>query len=128
MARPYGIFRATCGHQGCTEFARYEADNRRHYIDLSSRYGNGQWRCVRHAQPSEVLSSDNVKTVNDLRVIESKGTLYWGKDKAWNGFSHGPGFKAFAEDFPEGTILRITAEVIFPSPSGRNALAKESGE
>jgi hypothetical protein len=48
------------------------------------------------------------------RIIESRGELYWGKDEAWNGFSHGPGFKAFAEDFPAGTRLRITAEIIFP--------------
>lgn len=28
---------------------------------------------------------------------------------------HGPGFKAFAEDFPDGTVLRVTAEIILPS-------------
>lgn len=110
MAR--SIFRATCGHDGCNEFVRYEADNRSHYIDLSKRYGNGQWRCVRHAQPDQVLSASNSKTVEELRVINSDGNLYWGKEKAFSGFSHGPGFKAFAEDFPEGTVLRITAEII----------------
>lgn len=126
MARTYGIFRATCGHDGCNEFARYEADNRRHYIDLSDRYGNGKWRCVRHSQPNEVLSADNLLIVNELRVLESRGTLYWGKETPFSGFSHGPGFKAFAEDFPEGTVLRITAEIV--QTTGREALEKESGE
>jgi len=126
MARTYGIFRASCGHEGCTEFARYEADNRRHYIDLSDRYGNGKWRCVRHSQPNEVLSANNLRIVNELRVLESRGTLYWGKDTPFSGFSHGPGFKAFAEDFPEGTVLRITAEIV--SPASRSALSKETGD
>jgi hypothetical protein len=26
----------------------------------------------------------------------------------------GPGFKAFASDFPEGTVVRVTAEVVLP--------------
>lgn len=123
MAR--SIFRATCGHDGCKEFARYEADNRSHYIELTKRYGNGQWLCVRHSQPDHVLSSSNMKTVEELRVINSDGTLYWGKGKAWSGFSHGPGFKAFAEDFPEGTVLRITAEIV--TDAGRAALEWSEG-
>lgn len=126
MARPYGIFRAMCGHPGCNEFARYEADSRKHYIDLSIRYGPGKWFCVRHSQPGEVLSTSNEKIVNELRVIESRGSLYWGKDTAWSGFSSGPGFKAFASDFPEGTVLRITAEII-PPEGGRAALREEKG-
>lgn len=125
MARSYGMFRAKCGHEGCTEFVRYDADNRRHYIDLEKRYGNGQWRCCRHSQPNEVLSSSNSQIINELRVIADGEHLYWGKERAFSGFSHGPGFKAFAEDFPEGTVLRITAEIV-PAPS-RNALDKERG-
>ncbi|MXN51852.1 hypothetical protein GR158_12040 [Shinella sp. AETb1-6] len=125
MARSYGMFRAKCGHEGCTEFARYEAGTRKHYLDLSLRYGNGKWRCVRHSQPDEVLSSTNTKLVNELRVIVDDGHSYWGKERASSGFKHGPGFKAFAEDFPEGTVLRITAEIV-PAPS-RNALDKERG-
>lgn len=124
MAKPYGIFRATCGHSGCGEFARYEADNRKHYIELSTRYGNGRWLCTRHSKPNEVLSPENPKTVEELRVIDSNGSLYWGKDKAGSGFSNGPGFKAFAKDFPPGTVLRVTAEVISPDA----ALAEVGGE
>jgi hypothetical protein len=123
MGKPYGIMRATCGHEWCTEYARYEADNRAHYIDLQKRYGNGQWLCVRHSRPEDVLSAENPKTVEELRIFESRGDLYWGKDKAWNGFSHGPGFKAFACDFPPGTVLRVTAEIILPD-AGRRALSE----
>ncbi len=115
MARSYGMFRAKCGHEGCTEFARYEADRRADYLDLERRYGNGKWRCVRHSQPDQVLSFDNKKIVEEVKVIKEPHGLYWGKDKAWNSFAHGPGFKAFAEDFPEGTVLRITAEIVSPT-------------
>jgi hypothetical protein len=40
------------------------------------------------------------------------------KELFWNtgsGFIYGSGYKAFADDFPEGTILRITAEIILPN-------------
>lgn len=117
------IVRVTCGHPGCSEFARYEADNRKHSTELYARYGNGQWKCARHSQPNEVLSADNSKTVDEMKVFEEKHGLYWGKDKAWSGFTSGPGFKAFAEDFPVGTILRVTAEIILPSTAGEEVAA-----
>ncbi|NNU70415.1 hypothetical protein G9X67_34760 [Rhizobium sp. WYCCWR 11152] len=117
------IVRVTCGHPGCNEFARYEADNRKHSIDLYVRYGNGKWKCVRHSQPDEVLSSDNCKTVDEVKVIKHSQGLYWGKEKGFSGFAHGPGFKAFAKDFPPGTILRVTAEIIAPP----HRHAQESG-
>lgn len=119
MARPYGVFRAKCGHPNCAEFARYEADNRKHYLDLEKNYGNGRWRCVRHTDPNSVLSSQNSRIVDEMTVFREPHGLYWGREKAWNGFAHGPGFRAFAEDFPPGTILRVTAEVIFPKDSSQ---------
>lgn len=114
MARAYGMFRAKCGHEGCAEVARYEADRRADYIDLERRYGNGKWRCVRHTRPDEVLSANNPIIVHEMKTMPAHSTLFWGIDAPSNGFAHGPGFKAFAEDFPEGTVLRITAEVIVP--------------
>ncbi|TCL70596.1 hypothetical protein [Rhizobium sp. BK251] len=114
MSRRPSIARFKCGHPGCEEYARYEADNRQHYIDLDRRYGNGQYRCVRHSQPDSVLSLDNIKIVDEMTVFEQPHGLYWGKESASSGFAHGPGFKAFATDFPPGTRLRVTAEVILP--------------
>lgn len=41
--------------------------------------------------------------------------LFWsGSGALTSGFIHGPGFKAFADDFPEGTRLRVTVEVVLP--------------
>ena len=50
---------------------------------------------------------------------------YWGVDKAVCGFIHGPGFKAYACDFPVGTRIKITAEIV---PAGRRALQEGGGE
>lgn len=105
----------SCGHPDCQKSTLYEVDDRREYNDLLKRYGNGKWRCVEHAQPEKVLSSDNYKTVEELHVIECRGRLYWGKEEASSGLSYGPGFRAFAKDFPPGTVLRITAEIVMPS-------------
>lgn len=106
------IVRFKCGHEGCTETVRYDADNRRDAVNLADRYSNGRWRCVRHTRPEEVLSNQVRAISSEMKVIEEPHGLYWGKDTAFSGFAHGPGFKAFAEDFPPGTILRVTAEII----------------
>lgn len=111
--------RFRCGHDGCTEWTHYEIMDRAHSIDLQKRYGNGQYRCVRHTNLDSVLSQDRRRIVHEV-TAESRGVdkakLYWGN----SGFAHGPGFKAFADDFPAGTILRVTAEIVLP------AKAKES--
>jgi hypothetical protein len=113
MARAQ-IYRAQCGHEGCKELALYEYFRRDESIALQKRYGNGQYRCVRHSRPDEVLSTDNTMRVTVLQIFEERSGRYWGQTKAGSGFVHGDGYKAFAEDFPPGTTLRITAEVIPP--------------
>lgn len=114
MPRPKKIVRAECGHPGCKEIARLEADNREDARRLCQKYGNGQWRCVRHSQPNEVLSLANSHIVFEAaskRVVPGCDDLFWGN----SGFVHGPGFKAFADDFPPGTRIRITAEILPPT-------------
>lgn len=42
--------------------------------------------------------------------------LFWtGGGVLTSGLTDGPGFKAFANDFPEGTRLRVTVEVLPPA-------------
>ncbi len=119
--RPY-IVRVKCGHADCTEFARYGADTRADELRLHQRYGNGQYRCTRHSQPNEVLSATAPRTVTVLTLIRrftGSGAdigLFWNGS---NGFAHGPGFKAFGEDFPEGTRLIVTAEIVLPEPKSQ---------
>ncbi|GAA0720209.1 hypothetical protein GCM10010199_25560 [Dactylosporangium roseum] len=46
--------------------------------------------------------------------------MYWLPEggTSGSGFTFGPGFKAHADDFPEGTRLVITAQVLLPAVSG----------
>lgn len=112
MGRPKQTVRVRCGHEGCAEWTFYEAYNRAHAADLGRRYGGGRWLCVRHSQPNEVLSAENLKTVREAVAAPIHGRLYWSGGSA---SAFGPGFKAFAGDFPPGTVLRVTAEIILPT-------------
>jgi hypothetical protein len=62
-----------------------------------------------------VLSPECRKIVHEQCSYEEPYGLFW--SKARSGLTSGPGFKAFAVDFPAGTILRVTAEIIFPESS-----------
>lgn len=127
MARRYHS-RFECGHEGCREVGNYESHTRAEQTDLHKRHGNKQWRCVRHSQPDEVLGTKNPVVVAELvsgEIISKSGGslgLYWKRSSVSDhgrGFVFGEGFKAFAKDFPEGTVLRVTAEIILPeTPDG----------
>lgn len=110
MSRMY-LSRFVCGHAGCTKIANYESATRKEQGDILRRYSQGQWRCVRHTSPNEVLSKDSPRIVYEITSDERAHGKYFGNF----GFTHGPGFKVFADDFPPGTTLRVIAEVILPT-------------
>lgn len=109
-----GTVRFKCGHEGCNEFAIYDTYDRKHSIELQKRYGNGKWRCSRHSHPEEVLSLTNLSRTKVLTAFKEPSGLYWGQEKGSSGFTFGPGFKAYADDFPEGTIIEIIATIRLP--------------
>lgn len=113
MARREWSFMGTCGHEGCNERFTYRYQTRRDLVNSFEvkNYSNGRWRCVRHTRPDEVLSLTNLKTVAEVVSERKHGHLYFGNF----GFVHGLGFKAFANDFPEGTRLIVTAEIVLPN-------------
>lgn len=104
------MFRVMCGHDGCAEYGHFEVMDRAHGITLDQRYGAKKWRCVRHSQPDEMLSLTNMTRMVEVVSREEPHGRYFGN---W-GFVSGPGFKVFARDFPPGTKLRVTAEIILP--------------
>jgi len=108
MKRPY-LSRFECAHPGCRETANYESFTRAEQAETQRRY-YGKWRCARHSQPQEVLSPTNRKIIHEEVSRQEPHGLYWGH----SGFQYGPGFRAFAKDFPAGTVLRVTAEIIVP--------------
>lgn len=119
-----------CTEPGCFEYARFEYDTRR---DAAEHFKTRrEWKCTRHSNPHEVLSPDNRETVtglvNKALPIGKATKLFW---NGHNGFSSGPGFKAFAADFPEGTKLIITARIELPDPAptvARNGADGRAGE
>lgn len=112
MARRAQIMRFKCGHPGCEEHGRYEYTGRDEATRLQRSYYPDKWRCVRHTRPDEVLSATNHSRTVEMCVFEEPHGKFWGIDRPSNGFVHGPGFKAYAEDFPAGTVIRVTVEVV----------------
>lgn len=106
--------RAECQHPGCREVAHYEASTRKEQGEIYQRHGRS-WFCMRHTQMDETLSPTNLKHTTELVSRQETYGRFFGS----SGFVHGPGFKLFAEDFPAGTTLRVTAEIIPPPlPNG----------
>ena len=100
-----------CSESGCTETAFYAASTRAEEARIYENYGGGKWKCLRHTRPDDVLSPVNLTRTVELTVEEKPyGRFFDGQ----NGFVHGAGYKAWANDFPVGTVLRVTAEIILP--------------
>lgn len=112
MARRDWPLRVTCGHPGCTESNTYRYETQRDLASSFERknYYPDKWRCTRHSRPDEVLSARNPSTEAVLVVDEYEYGRYFGHF----GLVTGPGFKAFACDFPPGTRLIVTARIEIP--------------
>lgn len=118
MAKREYHSRFECPVLGCTETGNYISQTRSEQTDTYRRYSNGKWRCVRHSRPDEVLDLTNLSRTSEFISEEKfyeKTSIgyYWGNF----GFVSGPGFKAWSKDFPVGTKLRVTAEIILPIKS-----------
>lgn len=115
MKREY-YHNVKCSFPGCGEWGHYRAYTRREYMDICKCYST--WTCVRHSRPNEVLSASNsvVKKV-EIIVALQHGKFWAAEDtlKAGSGLQYGPGFKAFADDFPVGTKLIVTARIEIPA-------------
>jgi hypothetical protein len=132
-----------CAENGCRERARYVYDTRRDFDEAARRYAKDPYLCVRHSKTGEVLGVGNLvvraetvasrvpyggyeRRLADYEQAVARGSefarkpdeflpgLFWTGAGLKSGFTHGPGFKAFADDFPEGTKLVITAEIVLP--------------
>jgi hypothetical protein len=124
MARREYRFSPVCGYDGCGKRAYYVYDTRREQAESMARLRRDGWLCSRHARPNEVLSVEN-PVVEDVLVSYETDYRFWAgpekgaERKGGNGFVYGHGFKAWAEDFPTGTRLVITARVELPPESSQ---------
>lgn len=104
------VARAQCGHDGCKEFAFFDAYTRKEQREIEQRYAHGNWRCMRHTRQDETLSLGQLTRTTEIVSRQEPHGRYFGH----SGFVSGPGFKLWAKDFPAGTKLRVTAEIILP--------------
>src|SRR5215213_7766612 len=128
MARRVYTMQLKCNVPGCTERTGFhEFTTRRDYAEAAQRYAKRPYRCTRHTRPDEVLSDSNAELTTVL--VASTSTryptltdLFWHPEDnpaapLASGYSYGPGFKAYAKDFPPGTRLVITARIELPEES-----------
>ncbi len=104
---------ARCQFPGCKEIAHYVFENQKEYREHNA--SRAEYLCTRHTDPESVLSKESPKRVGVLMTVKKPYGSFWETDgKVTSGFVYGQGFKAYAEDFPEGTKLKITAEIEIP--------------
>lgn len=103
-----------CAYVGCAEQGHYSFNSQREKRESSA--GKKPWFCVRHTNPESVLSANNPEIITILFASKSKRYpdltgLFWSDG---SGFTHGDGYKAYADDFPPGTKLIVTARIELP--------------
>lgn len=106
--------RVVCAEKPCREVGLFSYANARERDSIPS-----VWRCVRHSKPEIVLGIDNLERSVVSTVERGSGIisdkLFWrDAEGLGSGFTYGPGFRAFAQDFPEGTRLVVTARIEIP--------------
>ena len=141
MARRPVTSRVNCAKPGCREVAHFEYDSQRDRAESEKCRKDYPWRCYRHSHEDEVLSAGNPVRETVLTVARPRNPRYereledyqraverrsmfareprefhdfmiW--DGASNGLVSGPGFRAIAEDFPEGTRLVVSVRIEMP--------------
>lgn len=102
--------------EGCSNHITYGYTSQREYAEIAQRQARSPWKCARHERPDEVLRPDNKRVVGVLIATRKDHGQFWIPEggTTGSGLTSGPGFKAHADDFPEGTRLVVTAEVRTP--------------
>lgn len=117
MARRGYDRRKVCAEDGCREQRITNYEYKRDAMDAARREKDQPpWKCLRHSRPSDVLSEVNRTTVGVRTVTASeRGSKFWNNgERNTTGWEYGPGFMAWAEDFPVGTKLIISADIELP--------------
>lgn len=103
----------SCTTPFCPEFARYVYDNYKDYKDAINK--NRPYTCLRHANRMLSLSNLRAEWISDpsgpsVKFPNLKGRWFG------NGFAsvNAADIRAEAVDFPDGTRIKITMEVILP--------------
>lgn len=102
---------ANCTYPGCTEFSRYQYDTKKEMLNSFTHKHLKTYTCLRHSKLHHVLTLDQLKVE---WVSESSTEKYNRKYFGNSGLITSTGYYADANDFPIGTKIKITCEVILP--------------
>jgi|WetSurMetagenome_2_1015567.scaffolds.fasta_scaffold37727_9 hypothetical protein len=118
MPKKYS-YMSQCGHPGCREAKVYKFNTIREQKEWGEGFGGLEWRCDRHHRMLDALSPAKRKVIIEgvVRTVEDSGYIVRHHEKVFDfGDSqistvHGQGFTIYADDFPDGAILKLTAEI-----------------
>lgn len=107
-----------CAHDGCEKQSRWTYSSYKEMVNSFEfrHYAKGKnWFCVRHNPRHTVLTPDFVVShwISEPSNT-SDGCAATDRFFGSSGLIYGPGFYADAKDFPVGTRIKVTAEVILP--------------
>lgn len=121
---PRGDYRQTitCSEQPCPEKITYHHLTRADEAASIKDQARRPWKCARHSRPAEVLGPGQETLAGIMTVTARPEARSWEPSLIWVGPGFpfvsdrisGPGFRAFAGDWPEGTRLEITARILPP--------------
>jgi hypothetical protein len=123
-----------CADSACRETADYRLSTVAEYNRVRADNRKSPWKCPVHEDPDAYLRPGNEANARALTASriphrdprtgepipgEYLSGLYWLEDGASSGpgIASGPGFRALARDWPEGTRLEITARILPPEES-----------
>lgn len=103
-----------CTEPGCAEVAHYRYDTKRDLVQSFELKHRATYKCVRHSKGAGVLTSQNLRAEwISAPSDERPYGRFWGS----HGVLIGHGYYASAKNFPPGTRVKITAEVLPPDTS-----------
>lgn len=111
-----------CTWPGCPERGLFEYQNQRESAEIAKK--RPTYRCTRHRNDEcDVLQPAGHATLTTtLTVVDKEYGRYWHDgERTGSGFVYGPGFKAWAKDFPVGSVLTIVASVAQPNPATKDS-------
>jgi hypothetical protein len=104
-----------CIHPGCKEWSFYNYSTKKDYLDAKKRRAGDGWKCIRHSDDrlltKEKLTATKTFIADKSSRFPNLDGLYWNDS---SGFASGSSWKAFADDFPPGTKIIETVQVILP--------------
>lgn len=130
MARRERTVTINCGHKPCGDTIFYCYSSQREYAEIMQGQKRSPYFCARHKDPAANLRPGNEAARHVLVATRLKSLrqrmwpdadpwrpgLYWVPEggRSGSGLIHGPGFTAYAADFPEGTRLVVTTRIEMP--------------